>query len=352
MEKSGLRFVYWFAYFNLDSPSVRYRAKYPLKFAKEYLGINSKLVVPGYSPKKILSFIGTYFSALFYPKKNSIIVIQRVSSNFIYSNLLKLLVLARQKKTVYDLDDAVYLTNDPKTIHFFARNCNYISAGSKKISYHLSELNKRVIHITSPTPDFGIVKNLRNKEFTIGWIGIYSPGHRKSLFKYVFPALKKLEFNCRVVLIGIKDRSDREEIIGYLKNKPNIRLMIPKDIDWKNEIEIQNRISEFDVGVATLLNEEAQLAKSGIKVKQYMNNGIPVICNNLPENNNYVLDKYNGYLCDSSIEFSQRITEIREMSDEEYWEISKNARNSIQNFSHQKFFIEFKRLLSGAHSSY
>ena len=128
-----------FAYYNLDSPSVRYRAKYPLDFAREKLNISSNLIIPVYSLKRVLNFIVGYFSALLWPKKNSLIIIQRVRSNFIYSNLLKLLVRARQKRTIYDLDDADYLELDPKVIYSFARLCNHISAGSLEIATHLKK---------------------------------------------------------------------------------------------------------------------------------------------------------------------------------------------------------------------
>src|SRR4030067_1603790 len=112
MEKKKIEFIYWFAYYNLDSPSVRYRAKYPLEFFRKHKGVESFLVIPGYSPSKIFLFLKAYFSVLFFRRKNSLIVIQRVQSHFIYSTLLKLLVKIRIKDTVYDLDDADYLEVD------------------------------------------------------------------------------------------------------------------------------------------------------------------------------------------------------------------------------------------------
>ena len=198
MSGKKLKYIYWFAYYNLDSPSVRYRAKYALDFGKENLGISSELIIPGYFPKRIWHFLTGYMSALLFPKKNSLIVIQRVGSNFIYSNLLKLLVITRKKLTVYDLDDADYLTHNTRSIHFFARNCNYISAGSSEIALYLKQFNSNVIHNTSPTPDYGILKKERNKIFTIGWIGEFGWGHKDSLFKYLFPAIKELPFDCQL----------------------------------------------------------------------------------------------------------------------------------------------------------
>lgn len=348
MPDCKIDYIYWFAYYNLDSPSVRYRAQYPLDFAQEKLGISSRLVIPGYAPKKIGNFIQAYTSALLFPKQNSLIVIQRVNSNFIYSGLLKLLVLVRKGITVYDLDDADYLEHDPKIIHFFARECNSISAGSPAILSYLKKLNPNVIHTTSPTPDFGIIKTTRNSTFTIGWIGSFGWGHKDSLYKYLIPALKALQFECHLMMIGVTKESDIQELHQFLEGFNNINITIPKNITWRDERSLQNTIAQFDVGVATLLDHPVQLAKSGIKAKQYLNNGVPVICNDLPENNNIVVNGFNGFVCQSVSEFSQRLNQLRNMKDEQYWEYSRNARQSTVHFNHWKYLNDLERLKKSA----
>ena len=90
-------------------------------------GVENYFVVPSYKPKEIYLFLKAYLSALIFRKPNSLIVIQKVQSNFIYANLLKILVKIRKKDTVYDLDDADYLETNPKTIYFFSKNCEKIS---------------------------------------------------------------------------------------------------------------------------------------------------------------------------------------------------------------------------------
>lgn len=344
MEKGKLKFIYWFAYYNLDSPSVRYRAKYPLDFAKTNLDISSRLVIPGYTPKRLLHFIRSYISALIFPKNKSLIVIQRVRSNFIYSNLLKLLVKVRKKYTVYDLDDADYLEHNSKRIHFFARNCNFVSAGSDEIAKHMRTYSQNVIHVTSPTPDLGITKHERNKVFTIGWVGNLSRKQKESLFKYLFPAIKNLNFDCKLVLIGVTKESDKEEVFEYFNNCSTINVNIPDFIDYKDETALQRKIVQFDVGVATLSDHPIQLAKSGIKAKQYMNNGVPVICNDLPENNNFVIDGHNGFVCSSASEFEDSLIELQEMTHNKYRELSRNARDSTKHFDHSKFFEQFEKM--------
>lgn len=346
MSERQIKFIYWFAYYHLDSPSVRYRAKYPLDFAREKLGIESSLIIPGYSAKRLIIFLKSYFSALLFPKAGSIIVIQRVRSNFIYSNLLKLLVKLRKDRTIYDLDDADYLEHNPNIIHYFARNCQYISAGSDEIVNYLCQYNRNVFHITSPIQDLGIVKKEKSETFTIGWIGGFEWGHKDSLYEFVFHAIRSLPFKCTFVLVGVTKSKDEKEIREYFENEGNIHLEIPREIDWNNEIDIQNRIKSFDIGIATLSNHPIQLAKSGIKAKQYMNNGVPVLSTNLMENNKIVKCDYNGFLCNSIEDFRNRMIQFKEMTPKEYAKFSKNARKSISGFDHQKYFKDIENIKS------
>lgn len=342
-----IEFIYLFAYYNLDSPSVRYRAKYPLDFFKKNRGVGNYFIVPSYRPKGIYFFLKAYLSALFFRRPNSLIIIQRIQSNFIYANLLKFLIRVRNRDTVYDIDDADYLEVNPKTIYYFARHCEKISAGSKQIATHLSQFNDQIIHTTSPIVDLNIVKVNKNTVFTIGWIGGYGGEHKDCLIEFVFPALKELTFHLKLVVIGVLNIDDIEFIKNYFQVNANIKIEIPVGIDWNDEFDIQKRIADFDIGIATLTNSEMQLSKSGIKAKQYMNNGVPVLSPNLPENNNVLVDGINGYFCTTTNDYKKRFNQFYNMTDTEYSQFSKSARDSIHNFDHNKYYSDFEKIKNG-----
>lgn len=59
------------------------------------------------------------------------------------------------------------------------------------------------------------------------------------------------------------------------------------------------------------------------KAKQYLNNGVPVLSTDPPENNAMVMEDLNGYLCSSSEEFRNGIIIINNMSDSYYMEHPK-----------------------------
>jgi len=84
-----IKHIYWFSYFNLDEPSVRYRAKFPLQQLKEIHGITYNIVYLGYDFQNLSNFVLTFFSVLFFRKKNSIIVFQKIFTSGIYTTALK-----------------------------------------------------------------------------------------------------------------------------------------------------------------------------------------------------------------------------------------------------------------------
>lgn len=332
-----MKFIYWFAYFNLDSPSVRYRGMYPLLWFQENLGIGHYLVVPGYSPRRILDFLRAYLSALLFRKRGSLIVVQRVHSSFIYATLLHALVRLRRSGTIYDLDDADYLEHDPRTIYRFARDCERIHAGSVAIRDHLRAFNPNIALVTSPVVDLGIAKQPRSAMFTVGWVGDYGGDHRKGLLAYLFPALKELPFAVELVLIGVRTKNDARSVEQQFAHASHVSLDIVPVTDWGDERWLQGRIAGFDVGIATLLDTPIQRAKSGIKAKQYLNNGVPVLSTDLPENNNVVKHGFNGFLFSNTDELKGLLARLHAMSDGEYHRLSENARASIPQFDHAHY---------------
>lgn len=210
----------------------------------------------------------------------------------------------------------------------------------------MKRFNSNIIHTSSPVVNLNIIKEKRNKVLTIGWIGGFGGGHKESLIQLVFPALKEITFKIKFIIIGIQNKEDNVLINQYFSENTNIILEIPEAINWLDEKNIQNRIVAFDLGIATLLNNPLQLSKSGIKAKQYLNNGIPVLSTNLPENNSVIINGHNGYFCSDASEFKNRIIEFKNMSDEDYFRFSENARNSIINFDHQAYFNALQQLNS------
>lgn len=349
MEKVDvdLKFIYWFAYYNEQSPSVRYRGKYPLEYMNTHFGIRSYFIIPGYAPKRIFQFFRAYLSALLFRRAGSLIVVQRVHSNFIYANLLRFLLTFQTKNTIYDLDDADHLEHPPEMINTLINASNKVMVGSNELKSTYMLINSSIILNTSPTKDLNITNEIRNDRFTIGWIGCFGGGHKESLVNDFFPVLLDLPFDINLVILGVHENDGHSFLQEYFKGSKHVELVIPQDIDWQNEHDIQQRISRFDVGIATLIDDELHRSKSAFKSKQYLNNGVPVLSSNLPENNNFVINGKNGFLCRSQNEFRSRLEQLYNMDQIEYDQMSIKARRSISSFNLE----HYSNILIKAYSS-
>lgn len=344
-----IEYIYWLGYYNNSCPSIRYRGKYVLDELKTHYGIGNSMVTPGYGLRTIFHFVNTYFSVLFNRRKNSLIVFQKICSKGIYAILLKFLLLFHRKNTIYDLDDAEYLRFSPETLHFFLSKCKACTVGSYALEEYAMKYNRNVRLLTSPVIYHQYIKSRRNEVFTLGWVGFYNTkkkasmkfSYKKTLTELVFPAIKKITFKCKLILLGVSQESDRIALTDLFCNYPNILIEMPDPIDWENENSIYDRIKEFDAGLAPLLDCEMHRAKSAFKLKQYLSCGVPVLANDIGENCRFLMHEVNGYICNTPEEFYLAILKLKNLSDHDFDLLSKNAKRLFEEFSIEKYGMTF-----------
>jgi hypothetical protein len=209
-----LKHIYWFAYYNLDEPSVRYRALYPLQHLKSRHSVSYTIIYSGYNLGTILKFIHAYCSVLFFRRSNSIIVFQKIYTKGIYATALKLLLRLRSSYTFYDIDDAEYIRRPDETINFFIKHCTGYLAGSETLVQYAHQLNRNACLLSSPVIDHQVHKSKLNEVFTIGWIGYYG-AHQESLKQLFFPALLELDFPVRLKLLGVGSQAQLTDIQAF-----------------------------------------------------------------------------------------------------------------------------------------
>lgn len=341
--------IYWFAHYNLNGPSARYRGFYPLRFLKKEYGVNYDFVFPERSELGFVKFLKVFLKALFFRKKNSVIVIQKICSNRFYANLLKILVLVRSEHTLYDIDDAEYLRQDTKTLHFFLRHCKLITVGSYALKDYCENYNTNVYINTSPVSEHSFVKKERNKILNVGWVGDFGNGsriskdfsHKKSMYSILFPQIKLLQIPIELTIIGVKKETDIPEIRSYFEGTPNIKVTIPSDLDWESDDWVYAEIKKFDVGVSPLSDHPFNVSKSAFKAKQYLSVGIPTLASDVGENNKFVKHQENGFLCKNERDFENFISNISAMSDDEYFELSRNAIQGKMDYSIKNYCDSF-----------
>jgi glycosyltransferase involved in cell wall biosynthesis len=327
-----IKHIYWFAYFNLDEPSVRYRAKFPLQQLKEKQGITFSIVYPGYDVHSLIHFVVTYFSALLFRKRNSIIVFQKIYTKGIYTTAMKLLLYFRPQFTLYDIDDAEYTRRPAETIHHFMRRCSACLAGSTSLVDYIQPFNQHVFLLTSPVIDHGYTKTHFEKTMTVGWIGYYG-AHRQSLTELFFPSLHRIDFPLKLILLGVANRVEEQEIKLYFKNNKYISVETPLGLDWHDEDSIYQWITTFDIGVSPLIDTEFNRGKSAFKLKQCLSCGVPVLGSSVGENKVFLKDGVNGYLCETPEDYFEKITLIYQTKSSHYSALSNNAKATFATFS-------------------
>lgn len=337
------RKIYWFAYYGLDSPSVRYRAKYPLDYLAKEKGCQSILVIPSYRPSAIFGFLFAWLFILIQPHR-AVVVIQRVQSSGVFARMLLWLIKRDSVVSIYDLDDADYLLPNSWMIERFASHCSAMAVGSDAIQDYMAEYNSNVFFVPSPVPECHHFKRKRSEPFTLGWIGDYGGDHRLGFLKYIHPALALIDFPVRLVMMGVGE-DFRSELQYIFEKLTFVELVIPGKIDWRNEWLIQEEISKWDVGLATLIDTPIQIAKSGIKVKQYLNSGVPVLCNPLAENGKLINHGENGFYCHSPEDFYEKLRYLKDLDFVRYSEMSTKASSSVAPFRHADHWIRWERIL-------
>ncbi|PQJ10623.1 hypothetical protein CJD36_011665 [Flavipsychrobacter stenotrophus] len=338
--------IYWFAYFSDAEPSVRYRAKYALRHIKDKHAISYDLVYPGYHPATIIRFIRVFLSILFSRKKNSVIVFEKIHTRWLYATALKILLKLSPERTLYDIDDADYLKFPPDNIIHFMKHVKQCAAGSQSLARFITPHNSNVFTLTSPVIEHAYIKSAKNKVFTIGWIGYYN-AHRASLQQLFFPALAKLSFPVRVILMGVVKHEHIAELNQYFSHLAHVTLEMPLLINWQDEDFVYRSISKFDVGIAPLLDTEINRAKSAFKLKQYMSCGVPVLASGTGENTAFLKHGQNGFVCNDSNDFITYINCLEQMSDQNYSTMSLSAIGTVNEFSMDYYCTTLVSNISG-----
>ncbi len=344
-----VKHIYWFSYFNLEEPSVRYRAKFPLELLLSAHGITSSLIIPGYDAKNLCRFLQVYFSVLFFRKKDSVIVFQKIFTRGIYAQALKFLLFFRRKNTLYDIDDAEYVRRPAETIHYFMKHCAACTAGSQALVAYIHKFNSRAYLLTSPVIDHGFTWQ-RHKEapvepMSIGWIGYYG-AHRKSLTSLLFPAICELPFPVTLHLLGVEGIAEMEEIQAIFQDARHVSLNMPQEIDWLDEHSIYAILCTLDIGVAPLIDNEFNRPKSAFKLKQYLSCGVPALASPVGENNAFLHHGCNGFFCTTPDDFREKFICFHDRREAVKAGFRSQEKASFQAFSVEAYCNTLLQLLA------
>ncbi len=203
-----------------------------------------------------------------------------------------------RKKIIYDFDDAIWLPNTSSSNRIVSgikhhskvrKICGWahrVSVGNSYLKDYARSFNDHVV-INPTTIDTenlhnpSLASKPKNEEFTIGWTGTHST---LRYLKTLLPVLDQLnkEVKFRFLIISNQDPKLKRKYIQY--------------IPWNKDTEIAD-LSQMDVGVMPLEDDQWARGKCGFKALQYMALEIPALVSPVGVNKEIVDHGENGFIC-------------------------------------------------------
>lgn len=271
-----------------------------------------------YSEGNFFSKIGIVTQSYFKRKNNlkkiseyDIVFIQReafMTGSVFFEKALR----NKNVKVVYDFDDAIWLPNVSENNKKFewlknpAKTSELISladlviAGNSYLADYARKFNQNVNIIpTTINTDYHKRKNVnKDNRISIGWTGSHTTIQH---FEYAVPVMKKLKkkFRDKIYFKVIGDEK-------YSNEELNIR-----GTKWGLPDEIE-QLSEIDIGIMPLPDDEWSKGKCGLKGLQYMALEIPCVMSPVGVNSEIVSDGINGFLAKNDNEWIEKISMLIE----------------------------------------
>ena len=305
------------------APNQRFRFEQYLNFLEEN-GFHCKISsIISANDDKILYQAGNYF-------KKGLIVFKAIlnrSKDVLLRNKYDLIFICREgfltgttffeellhkskAPIIYDFDDAIWhfdvsdanknfgwLKNPGKTARLISM-ADLVFAGNHYLAEFAHHYNDKVtiVPTTIDTDEYKPFPFRDSKVVCIGWSGSITTIRH---FEMAVPVLKALK----------EKYADRIsfKVIGD-GNYKNVSLDI-QGISWKKETELEE-LSQIDIGIMPLPDDEWAKGKCGLKGLQYMALGIATVMSPVGVNTEIIQDGVNGMLASSTEEWVCKISQL------------------------------------------
>ena len=243
--------------------------------------------------------------------KYDAVIFQKTYSR--YHLLLLVWVKLLGKKVYLDIDDAPSRINKKSTL----KNFSYMVKFSTNVfcgSHNLIKLvdsikmNKALLIPTSVKLENYNPIEKNNSKICIGWIG-NGKHYQQDLIQLLVEPLKILSqrHQIRFKLVGACEVQNLYTIFGDIKN---LELDFIDQLNWSEDDAVGLALSDIDIGVYPLVNNDFNSFKCGFKALEYMAMKIPVVSSPITVNKEIVLDNENGFLVESTNDWVDAIENL------------------------------------------
>lgn len=214
---------------------------------------------------------------------------------------------------VFDFDDAIFVSyKSPSNgylsyLKFAGKTANicrlssHVMVGNPYLASYASEFNDHVtvIPTTIDTDKYQVNRRENPEPPVIGWTGSYSTVQHLDTLRGALEKLGKRErFHLRV--IGTPTYAI-----------PGLQV---EAMPWRSASELKD-LSEVDIGVMPLPDDDWSKGKCGLKALQFMALGIPTICSPVGVNTEIIQDGQNGFIAGTEDEWIEKLTQLLRSSE-------------------------------------
>lgn len=227
---------------------------------------------------------------------------------FFFGTFFERLLSRGKTKIIYDFDDAIWLMDEnpnqgvfnklknPNKVAKIISISDHIIVGNEYLKSYALRFNSNVSIIPS-TIDFKKYHTVSKKEkekICIGWTGSFSTVKH---FETIAPALLELKkkYSTKIYFKLIGDPSYQ-----------NVELELEGE-KWNSDTEAED-LSELDIGLMPLPDNEWTRGKCAMKGLQYMALEIPTIMSPVGVNSEIIQDGENGFLAFTTEEWVDKIS--------------------------------------------
>lgn len=265
------------------------------------------------------------FAQLSALKKYDAIFIYRAAA-MVGPALIERIIKLTRKPIIFDFDDAIFLTHTHEANKLFGwakfakktdvicRLSNAITVGNEWLADYARKHNKNVTVIPSSVDtDFYLPKEAKsNKKVVVGWTGSSTSQTHLEMF---VPLLREISEKLPIEIHVHSDREPDLADVPYIWHK------------WAvdNEVEV---ISNFDIGIMPMPDDEWSQGKCSMKALLYMSLGVPTVCSDIGMNREVINHGENGFLAKTNQDWFQAIQTL--VNDESLREkMGKKSRQTV-----------------------